>query len=126
DDAIEDDVHGVPRDLGPDDAEDDAERAEDDDHGEHKALGTKPRKQLPKRPAEVLRPFDRRAEAHEGTAALAGLRPPSGTATLRPSHHHAAAAPSCDSTISRYSALERMSASCVPLPTTRPSSSTTM
>ncbi len=127
DDAVEDHVHGVPRDLRTDHAEHDAQRAEHDDRGDHRPLGTKAREQLPERASEILGAFDGRAEAHEWPPALAGLRPPAGAATLGPArHHHAAAAPSCDSTISRYSALVSMSSAWVPLPTTRPSSSTTM
>ena len=126
DDAIEDDVHGVARDLWTDDAEYDAERAEHDDHRDHEALGAEAREQLPQRAAEILGTFDRRAETHERPTALCGLRPAAWSAALGPAHHHAAAAPSCDSTISRYSSLVFMSSSCVPLPTTRPSSRTTM
>src|SRR5439155_19105529 len=122
DDAVEDDVGGVADDLRADDAERDARRSQQRDDGDGGPLLAEAREELAQRAAEVFGALRWHAQTHEAAARTA--RPSAATGWA--SHHHAAASPSCDSTISRYSELRDMSASCVPLPTIRPWSRTMM
>ena len=122
DDPVEDHVRRVADELRADHAENDARRREHRDDRDRHPFRTQARDKPPECAAEVLRLLDGHAHAHEAAATWPRARPVS----RPPHHHHAAASPSWDSTISRYSTQPAMSSSCVPMPTTRPSSRTTI